>query len=198
MKAKFGAGNVGGVASKGGFIELDDSDVAKAVEAAKGLAPAALGLAALAAWTHSTLQWENPENTAPIGAGPVEVEFEGHTIRGLLANRALSFRCQGRTIRIPTTNIIVVHTIKIVFQRFSRLRVRLTDGSEYKEAEFAPGTVIRLSTAAGDQELRPKFRNRWNPFPFSKGYSRFRVVGAPLEAMRTVQAVLHPRAQLPD
>ncbi|HXO19357.1 MAG TPA: hypothetical protein VOA87_05450 [Thermoanaerobaculia bacterium] len=187
MKAKFGGGNIGGVSGKGGWVEVDGSDLAdgvkKSVELAKAVGVTAGTVAAiggLAALASSTVKWENPQGTAPLAVGQVQFEYEGQVLRGKITNRSISFKCQGRTLDIACTNIIVVHTRTLGFlARHSRLRVVLTDGSELNECEFVPRTTLRFSTIAGEQAVQPRFCNRWNPLASSRGYTKLRIVGAP-------------------
>ena len=186
MKAKFGAGHVGNIEAKVAWVEVDGSDVMQVAQALAQNASALAVLGGLAAWAYTQDQWGNPQNTAPLGVGPVQLEWEGHTIRGILGNRVLAFSCQGRRLDIPTGNIVVVHTMPMILLKNSRLRILLTDGSEFTNAEFAAGTALKLFTAAGEQTIEPKYRNRWNPFPSSKGYTKFRIVGAPADALKTM------------
>jgi hypothetical protein len=190
MKAKIGAGSVGGFTAKGGVVELDGEDIAKAgAGLGKVLGIGAVAVAALAVLSslgEGIAECENPKGTFPIGVGPIEFQHENLDLRGRMINRSIRFVDGDHALEVSTDKITLVRTTAR-YDR-SRLTVLLTDGSTIGDLEFAPGTLLRFETAAGEQAIAPRFYNRWNPLG-ERGYNHLYLVGAkrPAEIVATVQ-----------
>jgi hypothetical protein len=122
-------------------------------------------------------EWKNPTATVPLASGPVRVEYLDQSFSGRLLNVSIKFRCAGAVLELPCSKIRLIRTDRRLFGRpRSRLFIVLIDGSEFRHAEFHPGTVLQFSTTIGRRAIEPKFRNRWNPLG-SRGYDPLQIVG---------------------